>query len=58
MTRSHLDDELDEIRTPSPAELDQMQSDARREIRYDLRFMLVSLAVVAVLGLVGLFYYV
>ncbi|WP_395394114.1 hypothetical protein WBP07_02675 [Novosphingobium sp. BL-8A] len=57
MTRSPLDEELDEIRTPSAAELDGMEADVRSRIRYDLRFMLVALAVATVLSLTGLLYY-
>jgi len=57
MTKSTLDEKLDEIRRPSAAELDGMEADVRSRIRYDLRFMLVALAVATVLSLTGLFYY-
>ncbi|TCM17081.1 hypothetical protein EDF56_106194 [Novosphingobium sp. PhB165] len=55
MARPHFDDELDEIRNPSSTEQRRARSDVDREIRSDMKFLLISLAVV--LGLGGLIFF-
>lgn len=57
MPKPTLDEELDDIRHPSREELDKERSEAAREIRYDVKYLLISFAIVIVLVVAGLLYY-